>query len=360
MTTPVGHRSSNPYSPIESDTCPADSNVSPLDTTRTNEPLWNPAAPREPAVAPLMDKYRTDVNALLAAWDTPGPTAWDTSESAASNTTTSDTTTPNATTSSSATSGASWDYGTTDTYSSDSYTSDDMTTSDATFTYATPASSTAVSGSSTSAPQTPPPHAGPATADLPNISAGTPPVSQRHHASKHDLVLVDKYGRLENSPGAEKPTQQVTPVAAEAFRRLREYAERDGINVANRLIIGSAFRSDASQASLNNTDPQALANGFLAKAGNSTHRTGNALDVLIAEGDGGKNTSSAARNELHQDPASQWLEANAGKFGFAVLGVTYNTDGTTTHQSHWEPWHITYNPVDGAQLPPSLPRETAP
>jgi LAS superfamily LD-carboxypeptidase LdcB len=354
MTTPVGHSSSNPYSPVEPDTCSTTPTVSPPGTPRASEPLWSPSAPQDPAVAPLMDKYRPDVNALFAAWDTPGLTAWDSSDSAASDTTTSDTTT-----SSSATSSAPWDFGTTDTYSSDSYTSYDTTTSDASFMYATPASSTAVSGSSTYDPQTPPHQAGSATADLPNISAGTPPVSQRHHASGSDLVWVDKYGSLTDNR-TPASSHRLTPEAAEAFRRLREYAERDGINVVKRLVIGSAFRNDSHQEALNAGDPQALANGFRAKAGNSTHRTGNALDVLIADGDGSKNTSSAARNELHQDPASQWLEANAGKFGFAVLGVIYNTDNTTTHQPFWEPWHITYNPVRGAQLPPSLPREMAP
>lgn len=312
MTAPVGQRSSNPYAPSPSDTCSADPTVSPSDAPPTSEPLLSPAAPQDPAVAPLMDKYRPDVNAPLTAWDTPELTEW---EAAAP---------------------------------------------DSSFTYDSSSPQTPDATSSTREPQAPPSHTRPVTAGLPDISAGTPPVSERHHAFSSDLVSVDKFGRLEDGPGPNTVTHRLTPEAAEAFRRLREYAERDGINVEDRFLIGSAFRNDSHQAALNASDPQALANGFRAKAGNSTHRTGNALDIKIAEGSAQHNTSSSARNQLHQDPASHWLEANAGKFGFAIMGVTRNNDGSVTHQPFWEPWHITYNPVTGAQLPPSLQSEPKP
>jgi D-alanyl-D-alanine carboxypeptidase len=193
-----------------------------------------------------------------------------------------------------------------------------------------------------------------ATADLPDICAGTPPVGERPHASKAALVSVDAGGRPAGTAGAGPATQSLTPQAAEAFRRLREYAARDGIDVTQRLLAYSTFRSDAHQAALNASDPKAAQQGFRAQAGSSTHRTGDALDITVSSGTALRNNTSAIRDELHRDPASQWLEVNAGKFGFAVMGVTQAADGSNLHQPHWEPWHITFNPVPGTQLPPPL------
>lgn len=192
------------------------------------------------------------------------------------------------------------------------------------------------------------------TSELPNISAGTPRVGHRPLANAVDLVKVDQTGKPAGSPGAGTPTETLTPDAALAFRRLREYAARDGIDVQHRLLAYSTFRSDAHQEALNVADPEAAQQGFRAKSGTSTHRTGNALDVTVSAGTYEYNNSSKERDQLHRDAASQWLEANAEKFGFTVLGVIKQADGSVTHATYWEPWHITYNPTPGASLPPSL------
>lgn len=213
-------------------------------------------------------------------------------------------------------------------------------------------------------PPTPP--STPATSDLPNITVGTPPPRDRHHAAEADLVYVDRYGTEITKAQAERKfgrgdqgagKMRLTPDAADAFRRLRAYADRDGIDVANRLQMYSGFRPDRRQAALNAAEPGSLASGGRAKAGGSTHRTANAMDVTVSHGSDWDNNQRINANQLHRDPASQWLEANAPKFGFEVLGVVRNSDGTVQHQRFWEPWHITYNRTPGSSLPPPIPTE---
>lgn len=146
----------------------------------------------------------------------------------------------------------------------------------------------------------------------------------------------------------------VNKPAAEAFQRLRQYAQRDGIDVTQRFVPYSGFRSDKQQAELNRNDPASHAAGLRATAGNSPHRTGNALDITVGPGGAQRNSEGAARGALEQDPAAQWLIKNAPRFGFNVLG--YSEQGAKLHRKY-EPWHITFNPKPHAELPPALAQQ---
>lgn len=192
--------------------------------------------------------------------------------------------------------------------------------------------------------------AAPTTESLPSISAGTPAAKERPHAAAEDLVPVDARGNVVKA----SPTK-LTPEAATAFRLMRQYAERDGIDVSQRLKLFSGFRSDSRQAELNAREPESLASGGRARAGGSTHRTGNAMDITVASGNAIRNQTRSLRDALYQDPAAQWVERNAPKFGFEVLGVLRDSSGSVRgHAPHWEPWHLTYNRSAGTMLPPAI------
>src|SRR5213078_1120726 len=88
---------------------------------------------------------------------------------------------------------------------------------------------------------------------------------------------------------------------AAAFDRLAAAARSDGV----RLIIVSAFRSNAEQAALFAAHPDPK---WVAPPGKSLHRLGTELD-------------------LGPPGAFGWLDANAGRYGFV-------------RRYSWEPWHF--------------------
>jgi hypothetical protein len=106
-----------------------------------------------------------------------------------------------------------------------------------------------------------------------------------------------------SGPLAQRQGQPMRPDVAVAFDRLAAAANR----VGHRLVITSAYRSDAEQARLfaQNPDPR-----WVAPPGKSLHRCGTELDLGPASAYG-------------------WLAANASRFGFAK-------------RYSWEPWHFGY------------------
>ena len=94
-------------------------------------------------------------------------------------------------------------------------------------------------------------------------------------------------------PLAYRQGKPMRPDVAQAFDRMAAAAARDGVR---RLLITSAFRTDAEQAILwwrNTPDPK-----WVARPGTSLHRNGTELDLGPAS-------------------AYAWLHANAGRFHFS-------------------------------------------
>jgi soluble lytic murein transglycosylase-like protein len=104
-------------------------------------------------------------------------------------------------------------------------------------------------------------------------------------------------------PFAHRQGKPMRPDVALAFDRMAAAARADGIA----LVIASAFRSDAEQASLfaQHPDPK-----WVARPGESLHRLGTELD-------------------LGPTDAYGWLARNAGRYHFA-------------QRYPWEPWHYGY------------------
>jgi hypothetical protein len=104
-------------------------------------------------------------------------------------------------------------------------------------------------------------------------------------------------------PFAYRDGKPMRPDVALAYDRLAQVADRAG----HRLVVVSAFRTDAEQQRLYDANPDPR---WVAKPGRSLHRLGTELD-------------------LGPRSAYRWLAANAGRFGFA-------------RRYSWEPWHFGY------------------
>ena len=110
-------------------------------------------------------------------------------------------------------------------------------------------------------------------------------------------------------PLAYRQGKPMRPDVARAFDRMERAAAAAGI----RLIVVSAFRSDAQQAALfaRHPDPR-----WVAPPGKSLHRLATELD-------------------LGPSSAYAWLARNAGRFGFVK-------------RYSWEPWHFGYTRSPGS------------
>jgi hypothetical protein len=141
------------------------------------------------------------------------------------------------------------------------------------------------------------------------VSAGRGEVSADASAvaelspSAGDVLPLEASGSGYTGPLAYRQGKPVRPDVARAFDRLEAAARADGV----RLIINSAYRSDAEQAELYKRHPDPK---WVAPPGRSLHRWGTELD-------------------LGPPSAYGWLARNAGRFHFV-------------QRYSWEPWHYGY------------------
>lgn len=148
-------------------------------------------------------------------------------------------------------------------------------------------------------------------------------------------VLVNKYYALPSSyvpelvPLTGLGSGSLTPEAAQAFAKMVQAAEEDGIS----LRSVSAYRSYSTQKGLYNRYisqyGQRLTDTFSARAGYSEHQTGLALDINTA--------STQAHFEDTADYA--WLQEHCAQYGF-LLRYPEGKDDITGYR--FEPWHYRY------------------
>ena len=125
--------------------------------------------------------------------------------------------------------------------------------------------------------------------------------------------------------------QQLTPKAAEAWRRMQAAAADAGVQI----MVVSAFRSVAYQCAL---IQRKLDRGLSiaevlkvnAAPGYSEHHTGRTLDLTTAD-------SPPLEQGFETTAAFAWLVQHAGKYGFHL---SYPRDNP--HGINYEPWHWTY------------------
>ena len=123
------------------------------------------------------------------------------------------------------------------------------------------------------------------------------------------------------------------PEAEEAFNRLSDDAEKEGLDI----YASSTFRSYEDQERIYNSyvesDGQEAADTYSSRPGHSDHQTGYALDV---------NTIDDA---FGYTPESDWLKIHAHEYGYIIRYPEGKAD-ITGYQ--YEPWHIRYIGVDKA------------
>ena len=131
---------------------------------------------------------------------------------------------------------------------------------------------------------------------------------------------------------------KLAPEAAASFREMVAAAAAEGINIA----VVSGFRTIQEQEVLwraqiaRRGSPEAAA-AFSAPPGYSEHHTGNAIDVYDPS-----SQSTLLEQSFADTKVSNWLEANAARFGF-----DQSYDGTTGMTSN-EPWHYEFQGLPGA------------
>ena len=147
------------------------------------------------------------------------------------------------------------------------------------------------------------------------------------------VVMNEKLPRIPEEPRLETFSDEgqpflLGPEAADAWKIMKQAAERDGIH----LYIVSAFRSVARQTEIIENKrsrgiPDAEIFNVSAPAGYSEHHSGRAIDL---------NTTGCPELEgdFENTAAFQWLTENAARFGFHLSYPRNNSYGIA-----YEPWH---------------------
>jgi zinc D-Ala-D-Ala carboxypeptidase len=185
----------------------------------------------------------------------------------------------------------------------------------------------------TNTPSTPsgPTASAPAPAVAPTPPAATAPSASEpntllgHHryadAAVSSLTVVAK---------TKEKVVMLQGAAAGRFLEMQRAARRDGID----LIAVSGFRDKAYQQGLFDRNLGKMGQAIevtkiSAPPGYSEHHTGYALDV----GDG-RQPETHVEPTFEQTRAFEWLQSNAGRFGFEMSFPKDNKQGVS-----YEPWH---------------------
>jgi D-alanyl-D-alanine carboxypeptidase len=154
----------------------------------------------------------------------------------------------------------------------------------------------------------------------------------RHaEAGALEVVQVDADGRMHH----------LVPTAAAAWRRMKEAAAHDRIDI----VIVSAFRSIARQEEIvrRKLDAGLEPSDILtvcAPPGFSEHHTGRAVDIATPGG-------PLLETAFEHTAAFAWLDRNARRFGFHLSYPAGNSSGY-----QYEPWHWCHDgAVCGGQGP---------
>lgn len=131
--------------------------------------------------------------------------------------------------------------------------------------------------------------------------------------------------------------QYVTQTTATALEAMVQAAAADGIE----LVLGSGYRSYDLQETLFSSyeaiSGTEEANMYSAKAGQSEHQTGLAIDLVGGDYECYLDTCFEAT------PAGQWLKTHAHEYGF-ILRFMSGKESITGYQ--YEPWHFRYVGVE--------------
>lgn len=126
--------------------------------------------------------------------------------------------------------------------------------------------------------------------------------------------------------------KEMDATAANAIENLFNDAEAEGV-----ILLGvSGYREFDYQEELYKSEVQlngkTLADKYVAKAGNSEHQTGLAIDVLCED-------YQVLDEGFADTTAYKWIEENSHKYGF-IIRFPKGKEKITKYS--YEPWHIRY------------------
>ena len=167
------------------------------------------------------------------------------------------------------------------------------------------------------------------------------------------LILVNKQNRAPSVPYTlVKPDVTPTkpelieniymrPEAAAALEDLFEAAAKDGIT----LYATSGFRSYSTQKAIFDRRAkergEKAANRSVAKAGQSEHQTGLAMDV-----EGESTLGTGLTDAFGESPEGMWIAEHCAEYGFIIR---YPKGKTNITGYIYEPWHIRYVGIEAAK-----------
>lgn len=133
------------------------------------------------------------------------------------------------------------------------------------------------------------------------------------------------------------PQRYMTAEAAQALEKLFNQAEQEDVI----LKAVSGYRSYQRQAEIfaRNSAQSPDANRFSARAGQSEHQTGLAMDVTNTD-------LETLSQSFGATMEGQWLRVHAAEFGF-IIRYPVGKEALTGYA--YEPWHLRYVGVEAAQ-----------
>lgn len=169
--------------------------------------------------------------------------------------------------------------------------------------------------------------------DLENPSAIDALINREYHLPSdyepENLVIPDVAFPFEGEPQKkymrEKAAAQLENMFAEAQEEDIELSAVSGYRSYDRQE--SIFAANAEE------DGEEEANKYSARAGESEHQSGLAMDVSAAS------VGYSLTTDLGETEEGEWLEENAHEYGFVVR---YPEDKTDITGYQYEPWHLRY------------------
>lgn len=173
--------------------------------------------------------------------------------------------------------------------------------------------------------------------------------TQKVDHSKGNLILVNKYYKLENNYVPSNLVtintkygyaQQLKKEAYDAFVKMADAASKEGLY----LYIRSPYRSYSVQSGLYqsyvNNNGKAEADTYSARAGFSEHQTGLAIDVMA------KASANSNLGVFESTREFTWIKEHCYEYGY-ILRYPKGKEYITGYI--YEPWHYRYVGVEVAQ-----------
>ncbi|WP_245724057.1 M15 family metallopeptidase [Marinococcus luteus] len=176
--------------------------------------------------------------------------------------------------------------------------------------------------------------------DLENPSAIDALINREYHLPSdyepENLVIPDVAFPFEGEPQKKYMREE----AAVQLENMFAEAEEEEIELSAVSGYRSYDRQESIFAANAEEDGEEEANKYSARAGESEHQSGLAMDVSAAS------VGYSLTTDLGDTEEGEWLEENAHEYGFVIR---YPEDKTDITGYQYEPWHVRYVGEDLAE-----------